>query len=295
MSLNHQNIVRVYGSLKRDNGFYGILMELADRGSLKQKSKDLSFSQKVYVAICVCHGVSYLHSKRVVHGDLSPDNVLLFGPVPIAKISDFGTSKEIQTMSFNSCVTGTLKYSAPELMNPGQYYNRSVDIYSLAIILYELFSELDPFPECTTMFQVAGALQRKQRPKFPHNFPAALKKVIKKGWSNNPKDRPEVQLFLTELKKLDKLENCQDSPLEEITPPLTTTVTATIQTAEIHRNAMPVPFIAMQWKDEMCELENSKECRIKMIDNLKDKSNLYSMINTTVLKAMEYVPRCEFH
>ena len=93
ISLFHPNIVRIFGCLKMDNGFLGIVMEWANQGSLKDKIPSLSYSQKVGVALCICDGVSYLHSKKIAHRDLKPDNVLLFGSEPVAKISDFGTSK----------------------------------------------------------------------------------------------------------------------------------------------------------------------------------------------------------
>ncbi len=57
-----------------------------------------------------------MHSFRIAHRNLKPENVLLFGNRSTAKISDFGTSKTIQTIIVGTNMAGTPKYSAPEAM-----------------------------------------------------------------------------------------------------------------------------------------------------------------------------------
>jgi serine/threonine protein kinase len=57
-----------------------------------------------------------MHSNRIAHRDLKPENVLLFGKKSTEKISDFGTSKNIQAIITNSGLVGTPTYWAPELM-----------------------------------------------------------------------------------------------------------------------------------------------------------------------------------
>ena len=227
-----------------ENGFLGIVMEWADQGSLGDKMKSLTFSQKVRVSLDICDGVAYLHSQKIAHRDLKPDNVLLFGIEPKAKISDFGTSKVIQTMITNTSMAGTPKYAAPELMETGLQFGRSVDVYSLAIIFYELFSGLDPFPGCKTVSQVVMALIQNKRPNFPPNFPDSIKDVIRKGWSKDQKDRPDVKAFRTELKRLDESD---DESLEQSGMTThSTSFTLVAQTAEISLMTMPVPLISMQ-------------------------------------------------
>jgi hypothetical protein len=67
------------------------------------------------------------------------------------------------------------------------------DIYSLAIILFELFSGMDPFPG--NIGQIVQAKLQNEAPEIPSEFPAALKNVISDGWSQKPRERPEIEKF----------------------------------------------------------------------------------------------------
>jgi len=115
MSLRHPNIVLLYGLVFQDNGFMGIVMEWAKYGSLRDQLENLSFAQKVSISLGICDGLAYLHSRKIAHRDLKPENILLFDPMFRPKISDFGTSKEIQTMTKNTAMVGTIQYTAPGL------------------------------------------------------------------------------------------------------------------------------------------------------------------------------------
>ncbi len=72
-------------------------------------------------------------------------------------------------------------------------YGVLADIYSLAIIIFELFSGLDPFPG--NIGQICQAKIQDEKPKIPSEFPEALKKVIRDGWSKKPRERPEIEKF----------------------------------------------------------------------------------------------------
>jgi serine/threonine/tyrosine protein kinase RAD53 len=111
--------VAVFGITKLENNYIGLVMEWADLGSLSDHMEDMTKVEKIKVSLCVCKGLAYMHSNRIAHRDLKPENILLFGKKSKAKISDFGTSKEIQTIITNTNAAGTPKYSAPELMENG--------------------------------------------------------------------------------------------------------------------------------------------------------------------------------
>jgi serine/threonine protein kinase len=117
--MRHPNIVALFGMTKLENNYIGLVMEWADLGSLSDNMEDMNEVEKIKVSLCICEGLAYMHSNRIAHRDLKPENVLLFGNKSKAKISDFGTSKVIQTIITNTGAAGTPKYSAPELMEDG--------------------------------------------------------------------------------------------------------------------------------------------------------------------------------
>ncbi len=114
--MRHGNIVTLFGLTKLKNDFVGLVLEWADQGNLRQNMKNLKMDEKIKISLCICEGLSYMHSNRIAHWDLKPENVLLFGKKSTAKISDFGTSKNIQAIITNSGLVGTPTYWAPELM-----------------------------------------------------------------------------------------------------------------------------------------------------------------------------------
>ncbi len=279
-----------------DGGLMGIVMEYAELGALGGMIKKLSQPQKIQVSLGIVDGLSYLHSKHVAHRDLKPDNVLLFGDAKktvTAKISDFGTSKVIQTMVTNTSMAGTPKYTAPELLDEGQKYGASADIFSLAMVLFELFTERDPFPNCTLM-QVLAALLRNKRPEIPpKSMPDKMVVLVKRGWSTDPSNRPGLEEFRNALAKLKKNQATSVvAPLVEVEMKQET-VRVVEQAREVSVSTQPVPLISMRWQEGYDELDSAEQ-RLNMVKNLRQRSHMSNLFTPSVLKAMEAVPRHKF-
>ncbi|MFN5371486.1 MAG: FISUMP domain-containing protein, partial [Bacteroidia bacterium] len=96
----------------------------------------------------VLRGLLYLHSKGIIHRDISPSNILVddSGAQPVAKIIDFGISKEINgEHSVSSHLIGKPQYMAPEQYRPKVYgenekIDTRVDLWSFGMVAYELLS-----------------------------------------------------------------------------------------------------------------------------------------------------------
>ncbi|UYV75301.1 PRKD1 [Cordylochernes scorpioides] len=99
----------------------------------------------IYQILCA---LKHLHSKNIVHCDLKPENVLLSSNAdfPQVKLCDFGFARIIGEKSFRRSVVGTPAYLAPEVLrNKG--YNRSLDMWSVGVIIYVSLSGTFPFNE----------------------------------------------------------------------------------------------------------------------------------------------------
>ncbi|KAK9759319.1 Protein kinase domain [Popillia japonica] len=112
-----------------------------DKGRLPERVTKFLITQ-ILVAL------KHLHSKNIVHCDLKPENVLLSSNAeyPQVKLCDFGFARIIGEKSFRRSVVGTPAYLAPEVLrNKG--YNRSLDMWSVGVIVYVSLSGTFPFNE----------------------------------------------------------------------------------------------------------------------------------------------------
>eukprot|EP00892_Ulva_mutabilis_P002402 jgi/Ulvmu1/12162/UM085_0026.1 len=107
--------------------------------------------QAAYLVRQVLSGVTYLHSKDIVHRDLKLENLLLDGELPkaVVKIADFGLSKVFSSNATLSTVCGSPLYMAPELLMLDQKsaYSPAVDIWSVGVILFILLAGYSPFDD----------------------------------------------------------------------------------------------------------------------------------------------------
>jgi serine/threonine protein kinase len=140
--------------------------------SLKELIKQLNkeFDQKQYEVMTplgyyisselfkeIVESVDYLHKQKVIHRDLKPNNILITDGMNgrFVKIADFGlaTIQEFDEQSHTKYM-GTIRYAAPEVMS-GKYYDLKVDIYSLGVILQELFSiDINEYLKCKLFLNI---------------------------------------------------------------------------------------------------------------------------------------------
>ncbi|KAE8589830.1 hypothetical protein XENTR_v10017754 [Xenopus tropicalis] len=114
-------------------------MDYAEGGDLVcQLDEDgISVERTQFYAACIVLGLQFLHEHNIAHRDLKPENILLDSD-GYAKIADYGLSREgmtYDTLAYSEC--GSLYYMAPEIFREG-YYTRSVDWWSLGVIIYEM-------------------------------------------------------------------------------------------------------------------------------------------------------------
>ena len=142
----HPNVIKFYCYEMRDNKVF-IILELAEKGNLfsylRKLPKPLSNDEirEIYKKICL--GVQAIHKAGIVHRDLKPENILLNKDLE-PKICDFGWSTEIGKTEERGTFCGTYEYMAPEIYE-NEKYNGSVDVWSMGVLLYEMFHGYSPF------------------------------------------------------------------------------------------------------------------------------------------------------
>ena len=143
--LEHPNILKFLNAEIHDSKFYMIL-EYCKYGSLHdliKKQNSVTFSKIKFFFKKICLGLEYLHSKKIIHRDLKLENILL-SKNKEPKISDFGWASSLKKINKRTTFCGTYEYMAPEVFE-SEKYDFSVDIWSLGILLYEMYHKKTPF------------------------------------------------------------------------------------------------------------------------------------------------------
>ena len=145
-NLSHPNIVAIY-EYGEDGEYAFIAMECVVGKSLRDhlvggyRPELRSFPE---ILVQLLEGLEYSHSRGVIHRDIKPGNVLV-SEMGIAKISDFGIARfETSHLTLMGEVLGTPYYMAPEQFDGAPADERS-DIYSAAVIVYEVLTGRRPF------------------------------------------------------------------------------------------------------------------------------------------------------
>jgi serine/threonine protein kinase len=137
---SHPNIVRLYGQGRWEGGLY-IAMEFVQGISLKQfiLQNALSLRSALGVVLEVAYALFHLHSHGVIHRDLKPENILMTDEGGV-KVIDFGIAlvHDASPIGGASGMMGTPVYMAPEQRRDPSKVSFNADIYSLAVICYEL-------------------------------------------------------------------------------------------------------------------------------------------------------------
>ncbi|KAM7267748.1 hypothetical protein ACFE04_009914 [Oxalis oulophora] len=150
----------------------------------------LPFSEVVQFALDIARGLTYLHSKKIVHRDIKPDNMLLDKNRRI-KIADFGVAC-IESEINDIC--GTEGYMAPEVIEE-KLCDKKCDVYSFGICLWEIY--------CCKCPRTYMARHKLKKPKIPISCPRLLSKIIKTCLNDDPKKRPEMEEVVSMLEAAD--------------------------------------------------------------------------------------------
>lgn len=161
MKLSHDHIMRLH-NYEEGSGYKFLVMEFIEGPTLERVLAErtrLTEDEVVLVALQICEGLQYAHSKGVVHRDLKPSNFMITQKIPdldralltaencAIRITDFGIAriaKDSKLRITGKAPTGTLLYMSPEQIK-GKAIDARSDIYSVGCVLYELLNGRPPF------------------------------------------------------------------------------------------------------------------------------------------------------
>jgi serine/threonine protein kinase len=167
---------------------------------------------KSIVALGVASGLGYLHSRHIAHCNITPSQILLddaFRPV----LAGFDNSRYLTDEHSPFPFEGFIPYMAPELLD-AQTYDEKIDVYSYAMILYELLTGQKPFGSVKMVFQLQAKVGKGQRPEFPTSVNQNYRTLISRCWVARPDDRPSFREIL-ERPDLMILDSCDREAFAE--------------------------------------------------------------------------------
>lgn len=166
---------------------------------LKGKKKRKVWVDRLIVVYDLSTALEYLHSQKVMYRDLKPDNIG-FDVRGDVKIFDFGLAREYpksEPMANDtyqmSGKTGSLRYMAPEVAKE-KPYNETVDVYSLAIMAWQIFEMDTPFRGYSIAMHNNLVVEKGGRPKLNEKkWGAPLCNWLRKAWSSKIPERPSTK------------------------------------------------------------------------------------------------------
>jgi len=190
--ITHKNVCRVH-EFNRIGGIAYTSMEFVEGESLRSvlnRFGGLPLRKALDLAQQVCSGLQEAHAQGIVHRDLKPENVMLDAQGNV-KIMDFGIARSMEAGTrLTGSMVGTPAYMAPEQV-AGKPVDYRTDVYSLGLILYEVFTGTPAFQADNA---VAVALkQMREAPKPPHEIeptvPVTIERAILKCMEKEPARR----------------------------------------------------------------------------------------------------------
>ncbi|WKX90783.1 hypothetical protein Q1695_009547 [Nippostrongylus brasiliensis] len=209
----HSHIVQMFG-VACGRAPVLIVMEFCPGGNLelhlKAQRNLIETGERIIYALEASRGMVFLHRKNCIHRDLAARNCLISSK-GLIKISDFGLSKladELEKMDATVLDEHNpqipLRWMAPESLKRPMKFSAKTDVWSFAVMLFEIFNLgekpwVDEPPK-----KVATMIRRCRMPTFPELTPSEITQLASRIWVLNPDDRPNMKDVSFVLMKVSK-------------------------------------------------------------------------------------------
>jgi len=202
---NHQNVVMFFGVCLKPPCIVTEFMQGGNLYDLLHKSgARLSTALVTKMATDLAVGLLHLHSLSILHRDLTSLNILL-DEMGNVKISDFGLSREKQQEGSMTMTLGGIcnpRWRPPEITKNLGHYSEKVDVYSFALVVWEMLTGEIPFANLDGPQAAAQVAYTNLRPAIPASCPAPLRGLIQRCWVDDAKSRPDFKDIVEELRAI---------------------------------------------------------------------------------------------
>ncbi|KAK4768443.1 hypothetical protein SAY87_003584 [Trapa incisa] len=222
--VQHKNLAKFIGACKEP--VMVIVTELLPGGTLRRYLLDrrprcLDLREVICFALDIARAMECLHCHGIIHRDLKPENLILTADHKTVKLADFGLAREESVTEMMTAETGTYRWMAPELYSTvtlrrgeKKHYNHKVDVYSFAIVFWELIHNKLPFEGMSNLQAAYAAAFKNSRP-CVKNLQEDLALILTSCWKEDPNDRPNFTQIIRMLAHyLSTI-----SPMEPVIPP----------------------------------------------------------------------------
>ncbi|CAI2169972.1 19651_t:CDS:2 [Funneliformis geosporum] len=156
----------------------------------------------MHITFNIINALYNIHWEDAIHRDLHSGNILYLQSHDYWYISDLGfygpADKPLK------CIYGNLPYIAPEVI-AGKEYTKASDVYSLAMLMWEISFGKSPFNEYENDYDLAMNIVNGMRPKITSGIPLEYKNLMEQCWNADPSQRPDINAIYNNISGMNKL------------------------------------------------------------------------------------------
>jgi len=212
--LSHPNVIPFLGI---DTTLFRLCMVSlwAVHGNIRTFLRNNPRADRSSLILDIAHGLEYLHSNDITHGDLKGANILIDHDFR-ACLSDFGLTRivynddTISSVTARTAASGSVRWMAPEILDPERFGIQSSvamsesDIHSFGMVMWEVYTNRNPFDgiriDAAVIYQIIAGTRPKLEPAtIRTDFFAGVSQIMEACWQPDWRERPDISVVVSRL------------------------------------------------------------------------------------------------